>query len=303
MRSLDKLITLARERTNNTNYGTRSGISQNLAVQFANDAQDHLQSAIVAQHPQEFTVEQEIQVTSAQETYSIDDNVFGGGKIITIWYSPTGQQRDYYRLKPRTMFERQQQEGNDPLFYIRASGLIYLNPIPRNSSGKIKVSYYRELDWVDVVRGTVNGTPSGAVIAAQNQITPDDIGSTEYLCISDKHGNVMLYNGEISSYASNNITLAANVSTYLVDGYALADLASGKITLGKYSTTHSKLQDICERYLLVYLQKRLLNKQASNSSIVELDELKTIEADILVSFGQPTEDIYQIPVIDSEVMG
>ena len=142
MRSLDALIALARQRTNNTDYGLRSGVPQNLAAQFANDAQDHLQSVIVSEHPQEFTTDIEIPVVSGQETYSISDNVFAGGKLINIWYSPTGQQRDYYRLKPRTMLERQQQEGNDPLFYIRASGLVYLNPIPRNSAGKIKVAYY-----------------------------------------------------------------------------------------------------------------------------------------------------------------
>jgi hypothetical protein len=305
MRSLDSLITLARQRTNNTDYGLRNGISQNLCVQFANDAQDHLQSVIVSAHPQEFTTDTEISVLTGVETYSISDNVFAGGKLINVWYSPTGEQRDYYRLKPRTMLERQQQEGNDPLFYIRASGLIYLNPIPRNSSGKIKVAYYRELDDLDIARGTVNGTPSGATITVANTLTtsPNDLTTaTEYVCISDKYGNVMLRNGVVSTVAGATLTLAANVSTYLVGSYSLANLADGKITIGKYTTTHSKMPSFCERYLLTYLQKRLLNKQSSNNALVEDDEMKVIENDILVSFGQPTEDVYEIPVLDSDVM-
>jgi len=304
MRSLDALIALARQRTNNTDYGLRSGVPQNLAAQFANDAQDHLQSVIVSEHPQEFTTDIEIPVVSGQETYSISDNVFAGGKLINIWYSPTGQQRDYYRLKPRTMLERQQQEGNDPLFYIRASGLVYLNPIPRNSAGKIKVAYYRELDNLDIVRGRVDSASGSAIVYSSPPAnSPDDLTTaTEYICVSDKFGNVMLRNVVVDNVAGATITSVDALTTYLVGSYVLADTVGGYITIGKYSTTHSKMPEFCERYLLTYLQKRLLNKQSSNNSLVEDDELKSIEADILLSFGQPTEDVYEIPILDPDIM-
>jgi hypothetical protein len=190
-----------------------------------------------------------------------------------------------------------------PTQYILRDGAILLNAIPNATQGAIRVNYYRELDDLDISRGTVVGTPTTHhIVTSGMDITslPTNITNADYVCINDKWGNCMLRNGLVASWSTPDISLAADVSTYLVGSYTLANLAGGFITFGAYSTTHSKLPDICERYIKVWMQKRAMSHGESNSSMEEDGELKTIELDILNQYADETNDIQEIPVIDEE---
>jgi hypothetical protein len=114
----------------------------------------------------------------------------------------------------------------------------------------------------------------------------------------------MLYNGLISSYtaATDVVTLAANVSTYLVTGYALADLANGYMTLGKYSTTHSKLPDTAERYINEYMNWKIFRRDSSSDSDETNMELKEIEQEIVNSFHMPDKTVKSFPIADYSLL-
>lgn len=304
MQYVGDLITLARQRTGNVDYSATSGIPDSLMVRTVNHAQSHLQAAILAVFPNEFHTKLEISLTSGTQEYTITDNVFMNNKIVLVEYSQSGNATDYYPLRQGHVFDVRTSQGQ-PEFYVRRNGKIVLSHVPSTTSGKIRVTYDRAVDALDIRRGTVNGTPSGTTLVVTNPdeaSLPLNFTTAEYFCISNRFGDVLLYNGKISSYDSgtNTITGAANISTYLVSGYTLANLASQYITFGKYSTTHSKLPEPCERYLEVYLQKRALTLDESETSLEEDAELKMIESDILNSYTEESRDVDYIPILDRE---
>ncbi len=295
MKSASSIITLARERTNNTSYSSTSGISQSLAVEFLNDGQSLLQTAIINQYPQEFVSEYTFNVAANQETYALPERAFGGGRIIAIYYSNSGYDRDYERLRPRSLLERDMREAGYPMYYIRANGTVYLNPIPTSAQGTVKVLYYKELDTLDVSKGIVTAHPGSTLeCSAGTSIVVSD----EYVSVCDKHGTPILQGGEIVSVTSTVITLAATASTYLLPGYSVSDLIGATVVAGKYATTHSTLPNICEKYLRTYLQKRFLTRDNDNSNIAEDAELKEQLANILNTYSQPTEDVYGVTILD-----
>lgn len=307
MRLSEDIIRLAREFTGNQDYTedasrtTTAGLSQNLIVEFLNEAQDHLQAAIISVYPTEFTAQKEISLTGV-EAYSVPDNMFINNKLLMVEYSSTGDSQDYYKLPQRTLIERMTSTSSDPDFYIRRSGQILLNPIPTNSRGKIRVSYYRDLDNIDIRRGVIDAitlTPT-AITALSCGITDDyqtELSRAEYVCINDRNGNVKMYNIPVTAYntSTGDFTIAGGSYTFASGETG----ATGQyITIGQYSTTHSKLPESCERYLKIYAQKRLLTKDSNNNSIFEDSELKTIEADILANYANASEDIEEIAILD-----
>lgn len=304
MRKIDHLLTLVRQRTKNPDYSSTSGIANEMFLEFYNQAQDRLQAVIANVYSNEFITDTEIAVTGADEDYSISDRVLANSKIVNVEFSPTGLATDYYLLERGNIRDRKTIEGS-PSYYIFRDGEILLNYIPSSTQGKIRATYYRELDDLDIERGTVSGTPSGTTVATSNMdITSSPVNATNviYICITDKFGNVMLRNGIVASWSSPNFTLAANVSTYLVGSYSLANLANGSITFGKYTTTFSKLSDTCERYLQTYVQKRILTLDESNTSLEEDLELKAMEEEISATYTDETRDVELIPILDDEIV-
>ena len=304
MRKFDHLVTVVRQRTRNTDYTSTSGIPQSLFVELGNEAQEHLQTSISNINSQLFIESASVSIVANQEAYEVPDRVLLGGKIIKVDYSYSGYDIDLYPLRRMNALDRRAYTGT-PSGYLVQNSKILLNHIPNSSSGKIRISYIRQLDGLDVERGTVNGTPSGTTLATTGMdITSSPVNATNatYLCVSDKHGTVLLRNAEIASWSSPNFTLAANVNTYLVGSATLASLAGGSITFGKYSTTYSKLPDACERYLLLYMQKRILTLDESQTSIEEDAELKFVEAEIIKSLSDEVRDPQEFPVLDVELM-
>lgn len=305
MRYLGDLISVSRYDSNNVNYTTTTAGNPDLLFeQYANDAQDHLQAVLVNVNSQNFVDQEIITVVSGTETYNAPANLYINNKLISVEFSYTGELSDYVKLLPKTFAERNTTSGC-PDYYIRAGRVIYLNPIP-NQGGYLRVMYYRELDDIRLRNGTINGTPSGTsiVLSSPTSLQETNLSSAEYICVSDRFGTVMLYNGVVSSYNSgtDTITLAANVSTYLVSGYTLANLASGYVTIGAYSTTHSKLPNDCERYLITYMTKRGFGKDSSTNVAQTDQELVLMENDIAENHAVPTEDVYTIPILDDQIL-
>lgn len=315
MEYIGSIIRFGRERVGRSKYAVdinglvSGGQSQELLSRFLTDAQNHLLAAIIRQRPLAFWREVVFNQVAGQETYPVaspTERILNNTQLITVWYSFTGNKEEYTRLNPRVMYERDTRQG-DPQSYIPQDSNILVNPIPVSSRGSFKVSYYLQLDDLRVRSGKITGTPSGTdiVLSATGVLdyafSQDD---ADYICISDRFGTPLLYNGIIQSYnaGTHTITLAANVSTYLVSGVTLANLANAYVTVGKWTTTHSKLPDTAERYLRTYLQKRMLTKDSSTDIGEEDSELKTIEADILLGYAQSTGDTPGIPILDASII-
>lgn len=285
--------------------GSVVGIETKDFLRYVNYGQQKLQSHIAKISHEVFEQTTEISVVVGQAAYSISDNVFLGTRIRSVRYSRSGNAVDYRRLLPKTPYDTYSNTGW-PTRYHRRNGQIILEPTPDASGGKLEVVYERTLDGLDLRRAKVNATPSGTSVVLNFTGTEPEseteplLTANSYVCICDAFGSPRLYNAVISSYDSgtNTITTAANVSTYLITGYALSDLNGGFVTLGKYTRTHSELPDDCERYLSSYAAKKLFKREASDTEGSEAEDLNDILKDILASFKMPDKDVKPIPILD-----
>jgi hypothetical protein len=87
VRRIDHLITLARMRTRSTDYSATRGIPQELFLEWANDAQDHLQSIIASVYSSLFRTEAIISLVGSQESYTIPDRLLGDTRLVSVEYS------------------------------------------------------------------------------------------------------------------------------------------------------------------------------------------------------------------------
>lgn len=305
MRYVGTIISKVRDRTDNRKF-TRtattgvftSGLNHNLFLEFLNDAQDYLQSRVVSNFAEEFVAEKEISVVANQEAYSIPDNVFLGRKLVQVDYSPDGTTKNYCRLPQRSILARNTSSVTHPSFYIARNSQILLNPIPRTTRGKIRVSYYRELDRLDIRRGKISSTPTTTTIVldADDDLDETAINEAQYLCIVDKFGVVQDYAVEIESYDSGTRTITIPTTTLTGD-------AGDYVVMGQYATSHSDLAENAERYLKTYCQLRILHKDASASEIQEMQVLKDMEKDIVNAYAEMSQDVTEIPVLDHNLAG
>ena len=74
------------------------------------------------------------------------------------------------------------------------------------------------------------------------------------------------------------------------------------VVSGKYTTTHSELPDIAERYLLMFGQWRVQKRDSSNDSVDANAEAKEMEADIMATYAEQTKDVAEIPILDTSFM-
>ena len=304
------IITNARLDTQNADDIPTStnqvGIETKDFLRYANYAQQRLQGKISKVYPSAFIAEIEIAIVAAQASYSIADHVYLGTRIIKVEYSPTSAVKDYYPLPPTNPYNTYNGSGM-PCAYHRRDGYIIVEPIPATAQGSIRVTYERTLDKLELRRGRINGTPSGAVIDLTHSTYGAPTAADEalfvagtYICVSDHYGAPLLYNGIISSYVAGTdaLTLSANVSTYLPSGGTLAGLADGYITLGKYTTTHSKLPEDAERYLTEYANRRVGKRELSAGTAGIDAELTDIEQEIVSSYKMADKDVKPIPIAD-----
>ena len=309
MRYVGELITDCRSDTGNNDYSATNGIPQSDFLRFLNWGQERLQGIVLATNPDVFQVDLIVPIVADQQAYTVNDNVYLGERIVNVEYSPTGDVKDYYKIYEEGISYRNTYPGQYPVSYHRNSGQIWLKP--PSTQGSLRVRFERQLDALDLRRGQVNGTPVGAVIdltVGSGPTVEDEalLIPNQYICISDAFGTVMLYNGVILSYVAvgDVLTLVADVDTYLVDGFTLADLANGYLTIGKWTTTHSKFPNLCERYLMAYCNWKIFGRDAATAGKRDVfeKELTGIEDEIVRSYQEPDKDEDEIQIENCELM-
>ena len=76
MRYLQRIIDQVRRQTENEDVDDFVGIQDSEFIQFLNDAQHHIQGAIIQQHPRAFVKETLISAVSDQERYDLPSDTF-----------------------------------------------------------------------------------------------------------------------------------------------------------------------------------------------------------------------------------
>ena len=305
MRSITKLIEQIRRQTENEEVSDFTGISDKEFIQYINDAQYNLQAAIVHQHPRVFIKEVVIDAVSGQEKYNLPNDTFLKNKVHNVEYSSTGAEEDYYVLEEDTIKRRNPGVSGAPVHYIRLSGQVLLNPQPQRA-GKIRVNYVHTLRELRKASGKVlSNTPVVTSGSSNWTINLDnDTFTTEVdlldeensVCIVDKFGNNVVSDIEIVEVTNSAITCIPKT----LSSDDVSTIPAGSMVIaGANSTTHSELDISVERYLIAYAAWKILKRDSSVDSTEAIQELQSMQAEIVKSYAMISDDVQYIPQLNS----
>jgi hypothetical protein len=306
---IDFLIQDVRRETENEEVSETTGISDEEIIRFLNDAQERLQSLIVAAHPKAFTKEVVIDTVVKQTRYELPRDAFLNNKVSNVEYSDSGQDEEFYPLEPIILKRRAVYEGV-PSAYYRKAGAIYLNPLPQRSGAKLRINYCKRLDRLDKRRARVELYTEGAgntitelrlETSGNLPIDSASLAEHDYICVVDRRGVPKMRNLPVDAIdtASGVVTLASGFT--FNDGETID--AGDFIVGGEDTTTHIESTEIelprnVERYLIAYASWKMLKRDSSVDYQEQQQELDVMEADIVNSYGDITDDITLIPTLN-----
>lgn len=309
LRYLGEYLAMVRFDTSTRNSLVTSGISDDQIVNYFRDGQDRLQSKLFSRYPNVFETETTFSPVANQESYTFPTDDYALNSIVSLEYSPSGLDRDYYFLTRNIINSRTNIPVSYPTQYIVSGTRLLIQPTPSTSSGTFRVVYTKQLPSLDIRRGMVSGTPgtSGGyyttiVIAACDQsggtsiTTPDDsnLSVAEYVSFVNRHGTIIYPGVSVSSYNSGTHTITCEASTAATSVGTI--VAGNYVVFGAAATTHSTLpKPQGERYLVTYATWRLLLTDNSTAAAAKEKELTAYENDIVEAFSMSDRDIPYIP--------
>jgi hypothetical protein len=315
MKRIDALIYQARLISRNTaNADGTKAISDEEILQYLNDAQDRMQNLISAQKniAKIFVTQKIISIVGNQEAYTIPDRVLLNKQIENVEFSATGNLSDYVRIEKVNLMNRDTNTTTYPWGYFKRGNQLFLQPTPSTSTGTLRVTYERELDDLDIIRGTINTITGGTSTQfttitlstnadAFETTTPGwttGLGGNTGISIVDAYGVPKVYSLPVSGYDTTTNILTPLPSPYIYGSSDTALAVGDSCVFGNYATTYSQLPDSCERYLIHYAANELFHRDSSNDGAKETDILDAIEKDTIKAVIAQTSEVQFVPTID-----
>lgn len=298
MRRIELLVKQVQRATENERVGTQDGISLEEYYQYFTDGQFLLQRRILNGTGDKQFRKQDTFAASGSEVYdNAPFDIFAGNKVCALWYSESGLEQDYRRVKKRTEIERASYAGR-PSQYAMRSGQLVINAYP--ATGTFRRLYNYKLPRLDRRRTTVDThTKSATALTALTLITTtpfdvDDYALYDHLTIVGSDGAIKMRGIPYTSVAANGVVT--------LDSYTFptgSTLDNGDyVCLGDYHSTHCTLDDQCEDFLLAYCTKRILMRDSSDDvNEVIAHELNPTILDIIELYGDDP-DLDEVPVTD-----
>lgn len=302
MRYVKYLIDQVRKQTENEEFTEFTGIQDSEFIQYLNDAQHNLQAMITHQYPSVFVKESIIDIVADQEKYDIPSDCYLNNKLVNVEFSSTGRDDDYYVLSQDTLKRRITGSEGNPMVYIRVSGQILINPIPKGS-GKLRINYVqrvRELDLRRAEVASVSAQPNASttinIDLSQTNLLTDTASLTEHenLCVVDSKGKTVSKNLPIKSVSSTQIV----IDTHTPDSNDTNIVAGNYVVGGLDTSTHGDFDRSVERYLIAYCAWKILKRDSSVDSGEASAELSAIAAEILKSYAVINDDVQTIPELN-----
>ena len=267
MKYVGDLIDEIRRDTRNEDEPTSTqqvGISSEDFLRYGNFGQEKCFALIMAAKSTAYEASKIISLVVGQMIYAINDNVYLNENIKNVEYSNSGLDRDYGEIREISLSRRSDEDGH-VTNYIRHAGGLILTPKNNVSGAKVRVTYDRAPDRIELRRGAISvATASATELTALTLDTSTHdttaLARAQYLCINDALGNVTMYNIPITSY--DPVTGVITLSPFTFEEGETADVGS-YVTVGKYTTTHSKLNYLCERYIAQYMEYKIFRRDAS----------------------------------------
>lgn len=306
MRYVSHLIDDVRASTENNDFSDTIGIKDSEFLRFLNDGQFRIQNLIVQQHPSVFLTEYTTSVVGSQEAYSLPHNIYMGNKVTQVEFnSNSSGQQYFYPLKPGSLFERNSGSKGHPVKYIRKSGQILLVPVPQSSVGQLKINYVHKLPKLDLRRGSVASVTltSDAISSLFLNVSTDAVDTTELakftrVSIVDEEGNVKMPNIKVTNVDGSTGEVTVDPAFTFQSGETIE--VGDYIVGGNYSSTHSQLDDMVERYLIAYATLKIFQRDSNITDLpVQQNILLAMEDEIIAAYQEISDDIVEIPNIIS----
>jgi hypothetical protein len=291
MRRIDLLITQSRRATENSEYSEGTGISDEEFLQYMNDGQDRILGLILSARDTAFNKKSNLTMTSGTREYSIPTDCYSGARVNKVWVTNVSSP-DEDDWEPLT-------QNKD--FDIQGKKIVLLSDF---GNGLLRVSYQRKLPRLDKRRAKVS-----AVTLASGQLTALTLDTTVeldattlaeegYLTLVDKDGTVQMKSVPVSSINTTTGVVTLDGTLTYESGETAA--AGNWVCAGKNSTTHSELDDLCERYLVAYCNWKILKRDSSNDSREQTEELSMMETEIVDTFREADFALDSIPIISGD---
>lgn len=307
MRRVEHLIRAIRRHTDNESNGDDSGLSDEEFIQFLNDAQDDLYAEITKTYRKVFTTSTKFNSVANQEEYDVPSDIFQTG-VVSLEYSHTGNEKDYYPLQRRELIEQASIPGVPLAYMIRGSKII-ADPYPQSSvTNAFRIKYNKALPRLDKRRSAVKAvTVSGAGVITALTLEPTYSGYNANHYLENDYLTAVDFDGTVKCTAIGFSRITALTGAISFTGAPAKTLLTGEaiaigdyVLLGKRATTHSQLLDDCERYLIAYSVWKALRRDESQSSQLQAQELAMMKQLIVDSYGENYQDVDQIPIINSD---
>lgn len=260
-----------------------------------------------------FRKQAEISGVSGQSDYTVPDFVYLGSTIHSVFYSSTGQARDYYPLKEIGEGYIDRNTGASPANYLRRAGVVKLSPAPSNSNGKILVVYDRGLDALDLRRATIDSITlgSGNITALSVDITGADLETISrlttnvgWLSVVAQDGTVKAYNVKVSGFNTTNGNFTLTASPYVV---GQAPAIGDYICFGRWTGTHpymltADVDTQLERYLVMYATYRMLGVSSKDEETRAKEEMDTVISEIKMSFTKSNKNDSNVQISEPNLL-
>jgi hypothetical protein len=293
MRRAELLVKQIQRATENERVGANDGISVEEYYQYLTDGQRFIQQAIISKGSRRFRTSTTWSADGA-EARALPFDVLSPEAIVSLEYSSSGLERDYRRLERRSQLERWSDTGV-PFQYILEGTELKINAYP--ATGSFRLTYQKRLPRLDKRRGTVGSrTKTTTAITA---LSISGYTDADYLLFD--HLTIVSWAGAVNMRAIPYTAVALGVVTIQGSSYTFPSGSTCEVgdyvVLGEYATTHPLLPDDCESALILYGEKRILMRDASDDAIARDAEMERLLARLLE--GYESEDIEEIPIVQS----
>jgi hypothetical protein len=298
---IDQVRREARTKVSSETASTE-GVSREAILDFLSAADLKIARKIVNETDScELDTTQTISLVDGIREYTLNFDMFGPHTIRLVEYSFDGDNDNYEPIFPTSLTNLYTSESTDIENYAIRGNSIIVSPVPSNSTGKLRITYPRRPDRLEVRRGKVSSVTSDGTyyltIVLENDSTLDEslFSSYEFLTINESDGDVVRYSLKYSSYNSSTRTFTLPANTVLVSQGTIT--SSHYVCVGDYSTTHSKLPRECDDYRIAYGVLQVMKTRSNVDINEEAQILAMLEADIIPMFrGTPKGPRAIIPI-------
>lgn len=274
MRRLELLINEAKLSTNTTDINS---ISTALCQQYMNRIHSYLEDLLFLVNDENdlFLKDYEFNLIRGQDEYALPIDIYAKSSIDNVAVSfLNGLSQTFLPLKKVS----RKQRGFTFGYFVQDSQLVF-TPKPQ-SPLRIKMTYQQKIPNVSVRAGKIQSfTPTGIVLT---DYVSGILSLDDFICIVDADGNILNKTTDVNNNTFfTPIRLVSDSSGTLVTDVTTGAVNGAYVVSGKYASSHSKMPDECEKYLITALERMIQYRQSSGdintSTMFSVEELNTIK--------------------------